>query len=385
MAHYEVHIPAGPGGFNTTLKVQADNWMAALKAGLQKLGEQGAASQNVMVDIQDDNSIHVTDSNSGRVFRIRELTAEEAARATVKRTSIITQKPADADKTLVPGSVTTPVADKDKTLVGAPFDPSKTAPMQPAPAEPPPAEAKTAELPKAEEKSDSKKKKKDKKAAAAAAQETAPVRPPVKSSPRVDVGQVEELEQPLKPVAGTIGRPKTTPEQAAALRQSVDDMLSDVFLQVAEIQSKATIEEAMEFVLDLAMSKVPCEAGSVLRSDGATADLTFVAARGPKAAAILKEKLKLPAGVGFAGFCAAEGVSVAVSDAVKDKRYYPDIGEKVDFTTKSILCAPMMTHGRSFGCMQLINRKGADNFLPHEVGVLAYLSHQAALYLNSHL
>ena len=94
MAKFEVHIPAvEAGGFNLTLKVGADNWMSALKAGMQKLGEQGAVNQNVMVDIQEDNSIHVTEPASGRVFRIRELTEEEAAQAPVKRPSGIQRNP----------------------------------------------------------------------------------------------------------------------------------------------------------------------------------------------------------------------------------------------------------------------------------------------------
>jgi GAF domain-containing protein len=58
------------------------------------------------------------------------------------------------------------------------------------------------------------------------------------------------------------------------------------------------------------------------------------------------------------------------------------VSEKVDYETKSLLCAPMMTHGRSFGCLQLINRKGGGMFLEHEVGILSYLAHQAALYMN---
>ena len=90
MSKFEVHIPATDGnGFNVTLKVGADNWMSALKAGLQKLGEQGTISQNVMVDIQEDNSIHVTEAASGRVFRIREMTDEDIAKAQVKRPSQI--------------------------------------------------------------------------------------------------------------------------------------------------------------------------------------------------------------------------------------------------------------------------------------------------------
>src|SRR3954471_10389577 len=100
MAKFEVFIPAAEaGGFDMTLKVNAPNWMAALKAGLQRLGEQGATIQNVLVDIQDDNSIHVTEPKDGRVFRIRELSEEEAAAAKVKRPSQIGPPPSPQVKT----------------------------------------------------------------------------------------------------------------------------------------------------------------------------------------------------------------------------------------------------------------------------------------------
>ena len=154
---------------------------------------------------------------------------------------------------------------------------------------------------------------------------------------------------------------------------------------MVDLSSKKEIEEAMGFVLDLVMEKVPCEAGSVLRADGATGDLSFVAARGPKAKEILKANIVVPAGTGIAGFCAAEGVSVAVSDVEKDPRFYAEVGARVGYATRSMLCAPMMTHGRSFGCVQVINRKGGPQFLEHEVGVMAYLAHQAALFLNQKL
>src|SRR4051812_34526549 len=86
MPRFEVFIPAADtAGFNVTFRVDADNWMAALKTGMTKLGEQGASVQNILVDIQDDNSVHVTESASGRVFRIRELTEAEAAQAQPKR------------------------------------------------------------------------------------------------------------------------------------------------------------------------------------------------------------------------------------------------------------------------------------------------------------
>ncbi|MDP2269724.1 MAG: GAF domain-containing protein [Archangium sp.] len=384
MSKFEVHIPATDGnGFNVTLKVGADNWMSALKAGLQKLGEQGTISQNVMVDIQEDNSIHVTEAASGRVFRIRELTEEEAAKAQVKRPSQIRPAPARAetktepslaavkrpeDKTqpLPPAPASRGASANDVTAKGGDAlklpadDMSKTLPggvLSAIPASVPNAVPRNA----------------------------TPAPRQNKPSARLELKDVEELVQPIRPSTGSIGRVKSSPNLAKSQRQETEDILADIFLRVVDLSSKKEIEEAMEFVLDLVMEKVPCEAGSVLRADGATGDLTFVAARGPKAKEIMKSKLIVPAGTGIAGFCASEGVSVAVSDVEKDPRFYAEVGERIGYATRSMLCAPMMTHGRSFGCVQVINRKGGPQFLEHEVGVMAYLAHQAALFMNQKL
>lgn len=393
MPKYEVHIPAADqGGFNITLKVNAENWMSALKAGMQKLGEQGSVSSNVMVDVQEDQSIHITDNMSGRVFRIRELSDEEAASAQVKRPSQI--RPAVPKRPEVKTDPAVPAvqADTSKTLIGLPaqavtqrmdvqppVDTSKTMPAMPA--------ADAAKIQEAIREA-------EKKAKAQAAQTEPPPKPfrssspsrvGNKSSPRIEVKteDVEELEHPVKPVTAPIGRQKSGLVMQS--KQTAEEVLSDVFMRIIDLGEKKEIVEAMEFVLELAMEKVPCEAGSVLRADLASGDLTFISATGPRAKELLKSKIVIPAGTGIAGFCSFEGVSVAVSDVQKDPRFYSAIGEKIDFETKSLLCAPMMTHGRSFGCLQLINRKNGPQFAEHEVGVLAYLAHQAALYLNNRI
>lgn len=186
-------------------------------------------------------------------------------------------------------------------------------------------------------------------------------------------------------MVGPIGRVRSTPGQAAVLKQSVEDVLADVFIRVNDLAGKTNVEDAMNLLMDLAMEKVPCEAGSVFRADGATGDLSFIVARGPKAKELLAANIVIPAGRGIASFCASEGVSVAVSDVEKDPRFYAAVGEKVDFATRSLLCVPMMTHGRSFGCMQVINRKSGQHFLEHEVGIVSYIAHQGALWLNDRL
>jgi hypothetical protein len=347
---------------------------------MQKLGEQGTMSQNVMVDVQEDNSIHVTEAASGRVFRIRELTDEEAAKAQVKRPSQI--RPAVAPRPEVktePGLPAVKPASKAPTGPVA-ADNSKTQPIARVELEP----TKPAGEPL--------------KIASSDLTQTLPGGPPLKapeprkppprtnkSSARIQLKDVEELVQPVKPSTGSIGRVKSSPSLAKSQRQETEEILADIFLRVTDISTKTSVEEAMQFILDLVLEKVPCEAGSVLRSDIATGDLSFITARGPKANEILKAKIIVPVGTGIAGFCAAEGVSVAVSDVDKDPRFYAEVGARVGYETRSMLCAPMMTHGHSFGCVQVINRKGGPQFLEHEVGVLAYLAHQAALFLNQKL
>jgi GAF domain len=429
MAKFEVHIPApDEGGFNVTLKVDADNWMAALKAGLTKIGEQGSSVQNVMVDMQDDNSIHITEPRSNRVFRIREISEEEAAKAPVKRPGSGIRKPATLPPTPAPAAKPQPDLSAAKTFIGAPpmdlklpdSSEAKTPPHGveaaapsggvadqtvdrvsdktpvPGPAhaepptEPPPKKAE-AKKPDPAQFEKTLEKVPPRATPAPAAQ---PISKPKhqgvklpkgasKSSPRF----VEELEHPTLPVDKPIGRqrPKSSPGMAVPPAEpNVEDMLEDVFERVQEIHSKKTVDDALYFLLDLAMEKVPADAGSVFRADAASGDLSFIAARGPKAKELVAQKIIVPAGEGIAGFCATEGVSVAISDVQRDPRYFKEVAARVDYETRSVVCSPMMTHGRSFGCIQLINRAGAPHFAEHEVGIVSYLAHQAALYLNNY-
>lgn len=381
MPKFEVHIPAvETTGFNFTFRVDAESWMAALKMGMQKLGEQGIHAGNVLVDIQDDNSLHVTEAESGRVFQIRELTDQEAAAAPVKKTGprpAARPQPVPDSVPTAPGRGRSPAAsepeidDSAATIPGAMLPPdfeqriaaaaaSRTEdqrrPPQQLPAEP--------------------------KTTPASAPEVAAHRPTTKSSPRIqlDPSQVVELERPTRPIPALLGRPRDKSHDKEA---EIEGMLADVFERVQGVHAKKTEEEALYFLLDLALEKIPAEAGTVFRADAATGDLSFTAVRGPRAADLLRADIVIPAGTGIVGFCAMEGVTLALSDVLKDPRYDAGVAEKVNFETRSVLCSPMMTHGRTFGCIQILNRKGSATFPEHEVGILTYIAHQAALFLDS--
>ena len=378
MPRFEVHIPAAaPSGISVTLRVDAEHWMAALRTGLYKLGEQGSSVQNVLVDVQGDGSVHVTESRTGRVFAIRQLTDAPEAAATLPAIPLRTLPAPDERPTLqdyprpqpLPGDgggkFTAPPPLRDAAASGGPPESSKPSPRR-DPAGGPGAASLS---PRGEVE-----------AAPRHRQSRPSPLPKTRSSVNLlQPAAVVELETPTR-AAGQIGRTVNTKQYR---REEIDDALSDIFERVQGVYEQTGEQPALYLLLDLALEKIRAESGSVLISDAGTGELTFAAARGPKAAELLQAHLVVSPGVGIAGFSAAEGVSLALSDVQRDPRWHSEVSERLKYHTKSVLCSPMMTHGRSFGCMQLINRKEGDVFTEHEIGMLAYIAHQGALFLNS--
>ncbi|MGI5860772.1 MAG: GAF domain-containing protein [Myxococcales bacterium] len=424
MAKYEVFIPAALASeFNVTLKVEADNWLAALKSGLLKLGEAGTQVVNIMVDIMDDNSIHVTDSGSGRVFRIKELTdspapapaptaaplaqvapaqepapiplatpapippaaaasapqpagqqawgpqaspaavsaAADADVAVTQRELPVLDFPEPAPKPLAPPASARPVAAPAAQVMPVAFrqaQPAAPAPAaMPAIAQTPAALAppKTGRVP----------------APAAPVPERRPEAPkPVRHLPTT---KVEQVAAPSVPVQGPIGRTRT--------QLQLEEIFSDLFERTQDLFGMGT-EQALNYLLDLAMEKIPSDAGSVFVSGLGAFDLDLFAARGPKARELEKMRLKVPMGVGIVGFCAQENVGLAISDTERDPRFYREVSEKIGYAAKSILCAPMVSGGRTFGCLEIINKKGCSQFSDAELAILGYVAHQGAKFLE---
>ena len=350
MPRFEVYVPASPPQLPVaiTLRVESENWLAALKVGLQKVGG-GELAANILCDIQGDGSIHVTDPGGARVFRIREVT-EAAAPAPaptmdLNRTAVMHAPPAAAP----PAAATAPA---------------------PAAARPSPAPAARAAAP----------------APRPAAAPQAPVaRPPAPAprapqraapAPRVTpdsvASLVEEVAGPGEPVSNPIGRIREEP---------TSDALADVFFRASELNEKTSRDEGLRFVLDLAMEKVGCDAGSVLLGRFQSGDLVFVAVRGPKADEILRLRLTVPFGKGIVGFSAQENVCLAVSDAQKDPRFYRAVSEAVGYATRSALCAPIAAGGRVHGALELLN-KGSGAFTASDLALLSYLGAKAGEFLE---
>jgi hypothetical protein len=358
---YEVFIPGGePDGYDLTITVEADNWMMALKSGLQRTGEGSPDIRNVMCDIKEDNTIHVTDALTRRVFVLKELGEPLPEEPSDVPAVSVEQAPATPAPVLVEASV-----------IAAPIEP---APVEPIPVESTPAAPPApAPAPQAPDRSF-----------------TSGEQPWLAQDGRVRIGssnfeaQRHEQEPGGRVVQETRRRSGSRPALQLGRPASAvsENILEDIFLEIQSLHERdMAMEDAINFVLDLATDKIPAESGAVLFADVNGLELYFAAARGPKSKEVID--FRVPITQGIVGFCVREGVSIAISDAPRDTRFYRKISEVLSYPNRSLICAPIQFEGRVYGCVELLNRKSDSLFDANEVNALTYIGNQFGQYVNN--
>jgi diguanylate cyclase (GGDEF)-like protein len=111
-------------------------------------------------------------------------------------------------------------------------------------------------------------------------------------------------------------------------------------------------------VIELIMAKIqqliPCEAWSMLMVDEEKQELVFELALGGKGKEVSAFRVKM--GEGIAGWVAQTGQPVIVNDVKRDPRFAQRFDSETRFQTRSMLCAPLISRGRTIGVVQVINR-----------------------------
>jgi len=183
--------------------------------------------------------------------------------------------------------------------------------------------------------------------------------------------------------ARTISRVMSTPQptdpnlRIARATVDIDEVLAELFDRVQELYSAhPDREHIVNALLDLVLEKVAADAGTFYLANISRHDLQFAAVRGPRRAEIAGLDLRVPIGHGIAGFCAQEGVAVAIGDVQRDPRFAREISARIGYAAHSMACAPLDKDGRCFGVLQLINRVGATCFSEADLNILVAVARQ---------
>ena len=164
-----------------------------------------------------------------------------------------------------------------------------------------------------------------------------------------------------------------------ALRQYMD-ALEDLHWATLQITSEENLLNLLDQILYNAMSLLKAEGGSLLLRDEETDELVFVLVHGD-----IQQKLRdyrIQGDVGVAGWVATRGKPLIVNNPRQDRRFFLEVDDEFGFITRSLLCVPMMTHGKLVGVIELLNKQGNAGFLEADATLLSILAHVAAIALE---
>ena len=138
--------------------------------------------------------------------------------------------------------------------------------------------------------------------------------------------------------------------------------------------------KVIETIMTRIQQLIPSEAWSMLMVDEEKQELTFELALGEKGKDVAGFRVKI--GEGIAGWVAQTGKPTIVNDAAKDPRFAKRFDSETQFKTRSILCAPLISRGRTIGVVQVINRRGG-RFTQTDLEMLLTLVEPCAIAIEN--
>lgn len=184
---------------------------------------------------------------------------------------------------------------------------------------------------------------------------------------------------PAKGSRGTApaGDPKDIQE---AYRRKAEQLrlLSEV---VRTANSMLEPEALTAFIMGRIQALVQSEAWSLLLLDESGEHLVFKEALGSKSEPLKERKLKI--GEGVAGEVARTGLPILLNDVRSSPLFNPKIDKITGFKTKSILCVPLRSRGKTIGVLELMNKAGSREFSEGDLETTFLFAEMVAIALEN--
>ncbi|MCU0843999.1 MAG: GAF domain-containing protein [Spirochaetes bacterium] len=148
------------------------------------------------------------------------------------------------------------------------------------------------------------------------------------------------------------------------------------------INSTLDIAKLLTLVMEIIKEIMDTEASTLLLYEEPTRELVFKVALG-EAGKELQERYRVKVGQGIAGWVAENRTTVYINDAYADERFDPSFDAKTGFTTRSMLCAPLLFKGRLVGVIQAINPVNRPGFDEEDVVLFNAFATQCVLAVQN--
>ncbi|MBI5166597.1 MAG: sensor domain-containing diguanylate cyclase [candidate division NC10 bacterium] len=147
------------------------------------------------------------------------------------------------------------------------------------------------------------------------------------------------------------------------------------------LTSTLELKEVLNLIAEKMTNLARSEAWSLLLVNEKSGELHFEVAAGERGPIVKGFRLQI--GQGIAGWVAKTGEPLIISDAQDDPRFFRGVDEKTGFQTRSILCVPLKSKGKTLGVIELINKLDGPSFTQEDLYRVSALADFGAIAIEN--
>lgn len=163
--------------------------------------------------------------------------------------------------------------------------------------------------------------------------------------------------------------------------QTLLDRMNFLHQVSQKLSEKKALSQLLREIMEDSKLVMNAEASSLLLYDKDEKHLYFQVATGKRSRAV--KKFVIPIETGIAGWVATHRKPLNIEDCYTDPRFNPDFDKKSKFTTKSMICVPLLRKHKLIGVMQVINKTNGEPFDDVDTHIFETLAAQCAIAIEN--
>jgi len=155
-------------------------------------------------------------------------------------------------------------------------------------------------------------------------------------------------------------------------------LLSEIDRTVRSASGPADLDEHVSQMIQRALR---CSACAVLLLDESKKELLFELTNGKRHSPA--EHVRLDAGSGIVGWVARNGRPLIINDTSKDRRFNKDIDQLAGYSSKSVMCVPLIVRGKTIGVLEVLDRLDGSDFAEEDLEALLAVGSIAGMAIDN--
>lgn len=163
------------------------------------------------------------------------------------------------------------------------------------------------------------------------------------------------------------------------LRQTVRQLARLVEISVT-LNSTLDPHQLLRYIIQVAADLLECEATSILLYNEQRGELIFTAASGSDPDKLAD--IPVPLDASIAGTIFTTNKPLVINEVEKDPRHYSQVGEQIQFQSRSLIGVPMRIQDKVTGVLEALNKREGE-FDDGDVHILSVIASQAAVAIHN--